>query len=78
MAIESPNSKRDNLEKSRFDELKDLILTNEQYKNQPFAHAEGERSYVFELTSEEKKLVYFGSVKKVQQLNANISKTSMN
>lgn len=43
------------------EELKDLILTNEQYKDQPFAHAEGERIYTFELTNGQKKILYFGS-----------------
>lgn len=61
MTIESSNLKPENPERSKIDELKDLILTNEQYKDQPFAHAEGERSYVFELTNGEKKIVYFGS-----------------
>jgi len=46
---------------NRVEKLKDLILTSEQYRDHPFAHAEEQRAYVFELANGAKKLVFFGS-----------------
>lgn len=41
--------------------LKDLILSSEEYRGHPFARSEHERTYVFELTRGDAKLVYFGT-----------------
>jgi hypothetical protein len=48
-------------EKERMNKLKALILTPEQYRDHPFAHLEGDQSYVVECGQGEKKLVFFGS-----------------
>lgn len=40
--------------------LANLILTSEEYKDTPFAKAEKQRSYVFEIEKAGKKIVYFG------------------
>ena len=60
MTIEN-NMYENNHEQTQIENLKNLILTSEQYKDHPFTHAEDQGSYVFELESEDKKLVYFGS-----------------
>jgi len=54
--LNTENEKEINIEN-----LKDLILTNEEYMNHPFAHTESERSYVFEINNGEKKIFYYGS-----------------
>jgi len=41
--------------------LKELILTDEQYREHPFATTESERAYLLELKKGDKQLVYFGS-----------------
>jgi hypothetical protein len=54
--FEKPTFRRENLEK-----LEGLILTNEQYREHPFAHSEEPRAYVFELRKGSKIILYFGS-----------------
>ncbi len=42
-------------------ELEHLILSNEGYKNHPFAHDPDQRTYVYTLKTGKKSLTYFGS-----------------
>jgi hypothetical protein len=57
MHFEQPDA-----EKERIEQLKNLILTNEQAREHPFYHTEGEeRTYVFRLEEGGKRLTYFGS-----------------
>jgi hypothetical protein len=62
MAIEhNPIEGRLQRENANIEDLKNLILTDEQYSHHPFAHAEGPRPYVYRLTNGGKELAYFGS-----------------
>ncbi len=48
-------------EGERIEKLKNLILTNEEYRDHPFAREEDARAYVFKLEHKGKCLFYFGS-----------------
>ncbi len=61
MVNEFPELNTENKKEINIENLKDLILTNEEYRNHPFANTEDERSYVFEINSGEKKIFYYGS-----------------
>ncbi|MEK7579076.1 MAG: hypothetical protein AAB460_00900 [Patescibacteria group bacterium] len=41
--------------------LKKMILDGQEYLDHPFNHGEKDKNYIFELTSGNKRLVYFGS-----------------